>query len=702
MGKATKATKKFVSSGQLKKTIEARHKKQQIKKRMASRRGANNGKPKAATVSEGAPDDEEDGEEDEAPSKAVKSKGKAMTVDDILGGGFMDESDEDEGGMSSDGEGEGADEDDISEAGSFASVDDLDDEGAGHLEELSKLAERDPEFYKYLQENDRELLDFDPSTTIDLDEPVDDEDEDEDVEMEDRLPNLTMAHLNQWQKALLQQRSLRALRKLLIAFRSAAHMNEEGQVLAWSIDNSTVYNKLVVTALKYTPVVLEHHLPYKTLPDGRFKAPTQNKKFQTLQKLILSYFQNILHLTSQLTDSEMLQLAVKESAKLIPYVISSRRTVKGYLKKCLELWSSAEDSIRIAAFLSIRRLVSSTDQSILDNVLKSTYLTFVRSSKSTNAHTLPSINLMKNSASEIFCLDHAVSYQHAFGYIRQLAIHLRNSMKVKTKEAYKQVYNWQYVHCIDFWSIVIARACDVSSRKGGAESELSALIYPLVQVSLGAIKLMSSSRCYPFHFHIIRSLLHLTQHTETYVPIAPYLVPILVSTITSSSRPKASTLRPLDFELQIRAPQQYLKTRVYSEGVVEEAAHLLAEWLGSPVVQGSIAFPEITVPIAVSLRKALKATKGSKGSSGKDIGVVKALLERIEDSTKWVEQKRANVSFAPGQMEEVDEWEGAIRSKVGDSPLCKYVKVQRKAREKRRKLVEKARKGEGQMLEDDD
>lgn len=40
---------------------------------------------------------------------------------------------------------------------------------------------------------------------------------------------------------------------------------------------------------------------------------------------------------------------------------------------------------------------------------------------------------MKNSASEIFCLNHAAAYQHAFGYIRQLAIHLRTSMKMKTK-----------------------------------------------------------------------------------------------------------------------------------------------------------------------------------------------------------------------------------------------------------------------------
>lgn len=54
------------------------------------------------------------------------------------------------------------------------------------------------------------------------------------------------------------------------------------------------------------------------------------------------------------------------------------------------------------------------------------------------------------------------------------------------KDAYKQVYNWQYVHSLDFWSIVLGRACDTQGVE--AASELQALIYPLVQVSLGAIR----------------------------------------------------------------------------------------------------------------------------------------------------------------------------------------------------------------------
>ncbi|EEB98317.1 hypothetical protein MPER_02201, partial [Moniliophthora perniciosa FA553] len=123
--------------------------------------------------------------------------------------------------------------------------------------------------------NDRELLEFDPNAMQADDEADELDAEDEDVDMEEeRLPPLTTTILRQWQKALLEQRSLRALRKLLIAFRSAAHMNEEGQVLAWSIDNSSVYDKLLTTTFRYTPVILEHHVPYKTLPNGKLYVPS--------------------------------------------------------------------------------------------------------------------------------------------------------------------------------------------------------------------------------------------------------------------------------------------------------------------------------------------------------------------------------------------------------------------------------------------
>ncbi|KAI0060116.1 Noc2-domain-containing protein [Artomyces pyxidatus] len=697
--RGTKATRKFASSGQLQKTIQARRKHQQIQRKIQRKTVKKSAKGKERAVAVG---DDDGGDDDDEHANARQEKGskkfKGMSVDDFLGGGFM-EGDDDASGMEDEGsdleDDEDGEEEDADDSETFASVDDLEDEGVAHMQELTKLAEKDPEFFKYLQENDKELLDFDP-TGMQVDS---DEDDEGDAEGGDTVPVLTKQVLQKWQKSLLEQRSLRALRKLLIAFRSAALMNEDDKVLAWTIDSPSVYDKLVQTALKYTPIILEHHVPYKTLANGKFKAPTQTKKMKTLQKLILSYFHNIITVISQLSDPEMVKLAVNESAKLIPYVVGSRRTVKSYLKTCLGLWSTADDSVRIAAFLAMRKLASATDESILDMVLKSTYLTLVQCSKSTSAHTLPSITFMKNSASEIFCLSHSAAYQHAFGYIRQLAIHLRNSMKIKTKESYKQVYNWQYVHCVDFWGLVLARACNVqaTTERGGQESELQPLIYPLVQVATGAIQLLSHSRSYPFHLHIIRSLTHLSRHTRTYIPLAPHLLPILTSSLTSS-KPKSSTLRPLDFETTIRAPQQYLHTRVYSEGIADETAFLLAEWLATPAVHGSIAFPELVVPITVVLRKALKVAR-TKGYGGKEAGTIKVVVERIEESAKWVEQKRRGVAFAPGQMGEVDAWEAALS--VEETPVGKYVRVQRKAREKQRKLVEKARHGEGEVLEEE-
>jgi nucleolar complex protein 2 len=99
--------------------------------------------------------------------------------------------------------------------------------------------------------------------------------------------------------------------------------------------------------------------------------------------------------------------------------------------------------VRIQSFLNIRSLAmapivtkNSKSGSYLDECLKGIYLTFVRNSKNTNVHTLPSINLMRNLAVELYGLNQDLSYQHAFTFVRQLAIHLRGAMQTKTKVSY--------------------------------------------------------------------------------------------------------------------------------------------------------------------------------------------------------------------------------------------------------------------------
>lgn len=52
------------------------------------------------------------------------------------------------------------------------------------------------------------------------------------------------------------------------------------------------------------------------------------------------------------------------------WLLTGTECLVHFVQACLDLWSSAEDSVRIAAFLAIRKLASATDASVLDLVLK--------------------------------------------------------------------------------------------------------------------------------------------------------------------------------------------------------------------------------------------------------------------------------------------------------------------------------------------
>ena len=57
---------------------------------------------------------------------------------------------------------------------------------------------------------------------------------------------------------------------------------------------------------------------------------------------------------------------------------------------------------------------------------------------------------------EMIGLDQETSYPIAFAYVRQLAALLRGALACKTKGAFKTVYCWQYVNCLECWERVVA------------------------------------------------------------------------------------------------------------------------------------------------------------------------------------------------------------------------------------------------------
>jgi nucleolar complex protein 2 len=124
------------------------------------------------------------------------------------------------------------------------------------------------------------------------------------------------------------------------------------------------------------------------------------------------------------------------------------------------------------------------------------------------------------------------------------------------------VVSWQYLNCLKFWTKVVGTICGANAQDGSKPSQLAEAIYPLVEISIGLIKLMPSVQFLPLRFHLIRMLVELGKQTGTYVPLAPYLFE-LFNIDEVRKKAKSVSMPPLDFDLVIKAPKEYLHGKVY-------------------------------------------------------------------------------------------------------------------------------------------
>lgn len=603
-----------------------------------------------------------------------------------------------------------------------------------HKGDLDALAETDPEFYKYLKEHDAELLDFEED--LDLAEVAqlseaeetprkkrkkvqksqNDEEQEADAEAGEDGSEVTIALVKKWKTAMSEQHSLRAMRQAVLAFRAAAYINSgDSKEQKYSIPSPEVYHQLLLLVLEHVPTVLAHHLPAKESTTGKVRIATDSKKYRTLTPLLKSHATSVQYLLENLSDGPTIMLTLSSLVPLLPYLLSFKKVLKALIKTTVNIWSdpSSTEAVRITAFLLIRRLAVISDASLRETVLKTAYQGIVKGSRNTNTHTLAGINLMKNSATELWGLDPDIGYTTGFIYIRQLAVHLRTSITHPTKDSYKAIYNWQYTHSLDFWSRVLSTHCSPATTiKPQSLSPLQPLIYPLVQITLGALRLIPTPMYFPLRFQLTRSLLRLSRATNTYIPLGPSLLEVLTSPELSKP-PKASTLKPLDFATALRAPKSYLRTRVYQDGLGAQLAELLAEFFCCWAKH--IAFPELVIPPTVLLKRWLKTAsttssssrplststaskKAKKQQGGNRNAKVNAsivlLLQKLDLNARWIEARRRTVTFAPGNRAAVEAFLNEVP--VADTPLGAFVVGMRKQQEERERVLKEGRSADEQ------
>ncbi|KAG0659637.1 Nucleolar Complex 2 protein [Monosporozyma unispora] len=674
MGKTSKATKKFQSK-HLKHTLEHRKEQKNQKKRIQGRRGNKTEEEKrnAALTRE----------DQKLKNSAKEEVFKDLSVEEFFDKGI--ELPKENKKLKKSKKVESSDDESSS------------DEEGDMATNMAALSKEDPEFYKYLQENDKALLDMASSNPLDgIEDDSDNENEDGEAEEETVTEevNLTVKLVREWKKQLRDEPTLKLLRNVVTAFKVAININnaEAVEEYKYVIAEEKAFHELIFVALKGLPQAVQKMVPYKehkgtrTLPSGT--------NVSKISSIIKAHVPSLLTLLNDINNTETAAMVLHSVDQLMPYLISYRRILKEVTKAIVEIWATTRDiQIQIATFAFLHSASKEFKKSSLELVLKTTYSTFIKSCRKTNIRTMPLINFQKNSAAELFGIDETLSYQIGFENIRQLAIHLRNTLsatskksnKINSADAYKIVYNWQFCHSLDFWSRVLSFACN-PEKEQGRESPLRQLIYPLIQVTIGTARLIPTPQFFPLRFYLIRSLIRLSQNTGVFIPIYPIISEILTSTAFTKFSKKKENLEAFDFEHNIKCSQGYLGTKTYQEGLSEQLIDLLSEYF--VLYSKSVSFPELVSPVIISLRRYIKTSGNIKLNKQ-----LSNIVEKLNQNSKYIEDKRSDVDFSPSNKTEVNRFLNEVSWEK--TPLGAYVVVQREVKEEKARLMRES-------LEEDD
>lgn len=582
--------------------------------------------------------EEEDGEGVDEPRDAFDEAGESEdsasapeSGSDGSGAGMSEEDEEDEEDESDD-----------------------DDEIGAHKEQLEALAKSDPDFYKFLKENDKGLLDFDADDDGEGDDGGEDEDGGEDADgaaagsakgrKKAAAPAvLDEAALSALATAAFDKMSVRALKRLVSLFRQVCSVGDEGAARRTSVPEDLV-EAVVVHTLTSLRGALDHHVfgagaaesppgsaAYLALPglEGSTTArpgaaaPGRWAQLQATCLSALRGFAALLALRSKDGGGELSAFLLDRLRDLVPYLLPFPRLAKAVLKAALGHWArslehtegeerSALEVVRLRAFLAIRELGAAMPPPFLDLVLKGAYLTYVRRSRAAPgadagpaaADRAAALAFMATGIVELYGMDLGSGYQYGFAYIRQLALHLRTAYAKKTREAMAVVLSWQFLSSLRLWTLVLS--------KHSAEDGLRPLIHPLAQVVLGTMRLVPSLNYAPLTFHCARLLQRLAAASGSFMPVAlPLLEVLQAPELSAKQRP--STAAPPDLAALIRIARAKpkarasLATRPVQAAIVEQVLELVEREV--ELYRYSIAMPEFAAPICARLRAFAKATR---------------------------------------------------------------------------------------------
>lgn len=308
----------------------------------------------------------------------------------------------------------------------------------------------------------------------------------------------------------------------------------------------------------------------------------------------------------------------------------------------LKIFSSGEDEAKVQAILFIRALAIKLPALCLDSCLKGTYKSFASAAKFFNASSAPNIRFMASCAVEMYGIDLAATYQHAFVAIKDLASQMRQALTSKSKESYKEIYCWQTINCFELWATVLVTYPD----------QLEPLFYPVSQLLLGACTLIGSPSFIPLRLKCIRMLNEIAACNNLYIPVSSLLLEVLQwKDLGRKPKPVAANT-VTDINLRLRVGSTILRAASFQDEVVDVVFELLSEHLAQWGYHPG--FLEVSYVPLLRLRAFAKSADRDRFKRG-----AKQLCQAISSTNELVTKARNKSQFSPKDS-------GAIRKFAQD------------------------------------
>ena len=279
-------------------------------------------------------------------------------LDEFLNDWDNEESDgDDEGGDSEDSDGEEEDGEESDEDEEESNEDEVEPKNSksktGAKDQknyISRLKEKDPEFFKFLKENDQELLNFDESSDDDEDESEkkesgkhklpdklevasdesDFEDNEEEEGREEKQSEGSSKKLNQsqvevWSNALTTKPTPSLVTEVMAAFRGAVATvgagGEEAEEAKWKVEGGAMFNSVVRLAVVGLVPALRKVFKIEQEGEGAVKLekPEKSKQWRRVERPLRGYMLDLVALLGRVGEPSVLGVLLKHTHSMLPF-----------------------------------------------------------------------------------------------------------------------------------------------------------------------------------------------------------------------------------------------------------------------------------------------------------------------------------------------------------------------------------------------